>query len=359
MYCDGLCPVFPALAGKHVYPIADLSYLANLCHNCRSCWYACQYAPPHPFAVNVPAALAGLRRQSYADHVWPSWLGHAFRRPALGAALIVAATLAAMLAILAAAGSGALLGTDRTGPGSLYAVIPWSVMTGLAVGSVSWAAVCMTISTYRFWRAIDPGISARALRLVLGPALSDIVTLRHLGGGGPGCNDSDRRFSRRRRVFHHILATGVVLDFGATLAAAVDQDVFGRAPPYALASLPVGLGIVGGLAVVVGVAGLLALEARSDRAPSESGEAVLNVVFLIALGVVALSGLAVVALRDTPAMGPLLVFHISVVFGLFIGLPAAKSLHAPFRAGALLRAAAERQRWQEQEGPRGAPAVSD
>ncbi len=359
MYCDGLCPVFPALSGKHAYATADLSYLANLCHNCRGCWYACQYAPPHPFAVNVPAALAGLRRQSYADHVWPSWLGHAFRRPALGAALVVAAALAAMLAILTAAGSLAGLWGAGSGPGSFYAVIPWSVMAGLAVVSVAWAAISITMSTYRFWRAIDPEIPARALRLGLGPALRDMVTLRHLGGGGPGCNDSDRRFSSRRRVFHHILATGVVLDFAATLAAAVDQDVLGRAPPYALASLPVCLGVVGGLAVVVGAAGLLALEARSDRAPSERGEAVLNVVFLIVLAVVALSGLAVVALRDTLAMGPLLVFHVSVVFGLFIGLPAAKSLHAPFRAGALLRAAAERQCPREQEGPSGAAAMSD
>ena len=359
MYCDGLCPVFPALSGKHAYAAADLSYLANLCHNCRACWYACQYAPPHPFAVNLPAALAGLRRQSYAEYVWPGWLSLAFRRPLLGAAFIAVATLAAMLAILAAMVSPGGLSVARTGPGSFYAAVPWGLMAGLAGASAVWAAVCLSVSIWRFWRAIAADVPAKALRLGFGPALRDIVTLRHLGGGGPGCNDAGPRFSRGRRACHHIMAAGVVLAFAATLAAAIDQDVLGRMPPYPLASLPVGFGVAGGLAIVVGVAGLLALEACSDRAPSDKGEAVLNVVFLNALGVAALSGLALVALRDTPAMGPLLVFHLSVVFGLFIGAPAAKILHAPYRAAALLRAAAERRHSRGRQRTQAAATASD
>ncbi|RBP02862.1 citrate/tricarballylate utilization protein [Roseiarcus fermentans] len=359
MYCDGLCPVFPALAGRHAYPANDLNYLANLCHNCRGCWYACQYAPPHPFAVNLPTALAALRRESYAETVWPRLLGRAFRRPALGAVLIVAAALAAMIAIVAASGSPAALWRVRAGPGSFYAAVPWSVMAGLAGVSIAWAIVSMAASTWRFWRAIAPKVPGRALWLAAGPALRDIVTLRHLGGGGPGCNDEDIRFSKRRRLFHHLMAGGVALDVAATLAAAACQDVFSWPPPYPLASLPVGLGAVGGVGVVVGAAGLLALEARADRAPSERGESVLNVAFLVALEVVALSGFALFALRDTAVMGPLLVVHIGTVVGLFVGLPAMKSLHAPFRAAALLRAAAEQKASEGKEGARAARVLSE
>jgi citrate/tricarballylate utilization protein len=358
MYCDGLCPVFPALSGKHAYTPADLSYLANLCHNCRGCWYACQYAPPHPFAVNVPAALAGVRRQSYAEHVWPGWLGRAFRQPALGAAFLVFAAIAAMLAILAAKGSIAASFGVRPSPGSFYAVVPWGLMAGLASGSALWAVVCVSVSTYRFWRVIAPDVPPRALRLALGPALRDIITLRHLDGGGPGCNDAGPRFSRRRRVCHHIMAVGVVLAFAATVAAFFDQEVFGLIPPFPFASFPVCTGVVGGVAIVIGTVGLLDLEARADRAPADREEAALNVVFLIALGFVALSGLALVALRDTPAMGPLLVVHLGAVFGLFMGLPAAKSLHAPYRAAALWRAAAEQGRSRARQGAR-VPVASD
>ena len=40
-------------------------YLANLCFDCRDCYYACQYAPPHEFAVNVPKLMSELRADTY------------------------------------------------------------------------------------------------------------------------------------------------------------------------------------------------------------------------------------------------------------------------------------------------------
>ena len=43
---------------------ADIIYLANLCHNCGACFYACQYAPPHEFGINVPRTLADLRAET-------------------------------------------------------------------------------------------------------------------------------------------------------------------------------------------------------------------------------------------------------------------------------------------------------
>ena len=53
-YCEGFCAVFPAMERRLTFNEADIHYLANLCHNCAECYYACQYAPPHEFAVNVP-----------------------------------------------------------------------------------------------------------------------------------------------------------------------------------------------------------------------------------------------------------------------------------------------------------------
>jgi len=45
-YCEGFCPVFPAMEMRRSFPDGDLGHLANLCHNCKGCWHACQYAPP-------------------------------------------------------------------------------------------------------------------------------------------------------------------------------------------------------------------------------------------------------------------------------------------------------------------------
>src|ERR1700736_3722847 len=60
-YCEGFCAVFPAMELRREFSNGDLSYLANLCHNCRACYYSCQYAPPHEFGLNLPRTLAELR----------------------------------------------------------------------------------------------------------------------------------------------------------------------------------------------------------------------------------------------------------------------------------------------------------
>ncbi len=57
-YCEGFCAVFPAMTRRLEFGQADVHFLANLCHNCGACLHACQYAPPHEFAVNVPRAMA-------------------------------------------------------------------------------------------------------------------------------------------------------------------------------------------------------------------------------------------------------------------------------------------------------------
>ena len=34
-YCEGFCPVFPAMEQRRAFSDGDLGYLANLCHNCN------------------------------------------------------------------------------------------------------------------------------------------------------------------------------------------------------------------------------------------------------------------------------------------------------------------------------------
>ena len=71
-YCEQFCPVFPAMENRLTFAEADLAYLANLCHNCGECLYACQYAPPHEFGINVPRTMAEIRAHSYEAYCWPS-----------------------------------------------------------------------------------------------------------------------------------------------------------------------------------------------------------------------------------------------------------------------------------------------
>ena len=73
-YCEGYCAVFPAMEQRRMFTKADLVYLANLCFDCRDCYYACQYAPPHEFGVNIPKLMAELRTETYREYSWPAIL---------------------------------------------------------------------------------------------------------------------------------------------------------------------------------------------------------------------------------------------------------------------------------------------
>ena len=70
-YCEGFCPVFPAMAARTEFDATTLDYMASLCHNCTACYHACQYKPPHEFHVNVPQTLTEVRLESYAKYAWP------------------------------------------------------------------------------------------------------------------------------------------------------------------------------------------------------------------------------------------------------------------------------------------------
>src|SRR5215218_7604695 len=93
-YCEGFCAVFPAMELRTTFKANDLVYLSNLCHDCRACFYACQYAPPHAFNVNLPQALAAVRNDSYDDYSWPRLLARLRASPlgmvVLGLACLVA-----------------------------------------------------------------------------------------------------------------------------------------------------------------------------------------------------------------------------------------------------------------------------
>ena len=129
-YCEGFCAVFPAMARRIDFPRADIHYLANLCHECGACLHACQYAPPHEFAVSLPQAMAQVRAKTWADYAWPRVLAGLVERRGLTTALALAAGLALFL-LLALLRNGTLL--QAPSAGNFYAVFPHGLMVGPTV----------------------------------------------------------------------------------------------------------------------------------------------------------------------------------------------------------------------------------
>jgi citrate/tricarballylate utilization protein len=70
----------------------------------------------------------------------------------------------------------------------------------------------------------------------------------------------------------------------------------------------------------------------------------MNVAFLVLLFLVSATGLALMVLRETRAMGVLLSLHLGAVLALFITLPYGKFVHGLYRFAALVRFHLERKR---------------
>jgi citrate/tricarballylate utilization protein len=341
-YCEGFCAVFPAMTRRLEFPKDDVHYLANLCHNCGACLHACQYAPPHEFAVNVPRAMARVRLQTYADYAWPQGLAGLYRRNALAVALALAGGLALFL-LLASWLNGTLVQPPLAG--DFYAVFPHNLLVVLFGAVFLLALLALGIGVVRFWRCAPPGPVTGA---AAGEATIDVLRLKYLDGGTDGrslgCNDEDDTPTQRRRVFHQVTLYGFLLCFAATCVATVYHYAFGWIAPYPVTSLPVVLGTLGGIGLLVGPVGLLRLNLRRDPAHGDPAQRGMDVGFIALLFLTSLSGLALLVLRDTRAMAPLLAIHLGIVMAFFLTMPYGKFAHGAYRAAALLKWAVERRR---------------
>ena len=104
------------------------------------------------------------------------------------------------------------------------------------------------------------------------------------------------------------------------------------------------LGAFGGAALLIGTGGLLYLKKRMDTEPATPQAFGMDIGFLVLLFLTSLTGLLLLFLRETPAMGTLLAVHLGVVAALFIVMPYGKFVHAIYRYAALVRNAAEQLR---------------
>jgi citrate/tricarballylate utilization protein len=343
-YCEGYCAVFPAMELRRTFDEEDVIHLANLCFDCRACYNACPYTPPHDYAINIPQAMAEVRVQTYHEYATPRFLSNLFQ----GNMTMV--LLTSLVSVLVVFGSvlvlqgGDLLFDDLAEEGSFYRVIPYTAMILPAMLlSGYWLAV-LAIGGVRFWRStnaragdmVDAGSFLRATK--------DAFGLEYLKGGGDGCDYPGPAKSNARRWLHHALVWGVLLDLVSTTSAAVLHNFLSEEPPYAYISVPVVTGTVGGVLIIVGGLGLLWLKRRQDIDPANQKMLALDYAFLVLLLLTSATGLVLLAGRETVAAGTLLTVHLGIVAALYLALPYGKFAHVVYRYASLIRYHIEMER---------------
>jgi citrate/tricarballylate utilization protein len=347
-YCEGFCAVFPAMTRHLEFGKADLHYLANLCHNCGACLHACQYSPPHEFAINVPQAMAQVRLQTYADYAWPPALGALYKRQGLTVAIALAVGLALFL-VLAIQRQGQLFHEPLAG--HFYAIFPHNLLVSMFAPIFLFAVLALGLGVRSFWRDVSPATASNALGEAALEATSAALRLKYLDGANQpsgnepieGCPNDDDAPTLWRRRFHHLTFYGFMLCFAATSVATLYHYLFNWQAPYGYTSLPVLLGTVGGIGLLIGPAGLLWLNFTRHVSHGDAAQKPMDRGFIALLFWVSLTGLALLAWRDTASMALLLAVHLGAVMALFVTLPYGKFAHGIFRSAALLKFAIEKR----------------
>ena len=337
-YCEGFCAVFPAMTRRIEFTPSVVNYLANLCHNCGACLHACQYAPPHEFGVNIPRVMAQVRKDTYMTYAWPKSFGALYKSNGVVVSVAVSLSIAFFLLL-----SAFLNGSLSSGPldGNFYAVFSHNTLALMFGAAFGFSILAIAIGLVHFWRGISAGeISASAAA----EATHDALTLKYLGGGhGDGCNNEDDAFSLWRKRFHHFTFYGFMLCFAATSVATIYHYFLGLHAPYALNSLPVILGTLGGIGLLIGPAGLLYLNLQRNSEHGDASQKPMDRAFIVLLFMISISGLLLLAYRDTSAMVALLAVHLGFVMGFFLTMPYGKFAHGFYRVAALLKNSIEKR----------------
>ncbi|MDU8909777.1 tricarballylate utilization 4Fe-4S protein TcuB [Aestuariicoccus sp. MJ-SS9] len=332
-YCEGYCAVFPAITRQRAFADGDITQLANLCHNCRGCYYACQYTEPHEFALNLPKALAEVRQASWQDHAWPRGFARLYDRNGV----VIAALLVVAIALLFALAQAF---RPETGEG-FYAYMSHGLMVAVFAPAFVLPLAAIAVSLRGYWRSVGGG----AVSLTdLWAALRSAGRMDNLSGGhGEGCNFEDAdRFSNARRGFHHAVLYGFLLCFASTSTATLMHYLLGLEAPYGPFSLPKLLGVPGGVLLCLGTAGLAWLKLKADPelgAPKVWGG---EMAFVALLFAVSATGLVLYAATGSAAVGWLLPLHLGTVLTFFLLIPFSKMAHGFYRLAALVRDQTER-----------------
>jgi citrate/tricarballylate utilization protein len=296
------------------------------------------YTPPHEFAVNLPQAFSEVRRRTYQRYTLPGVIAGLTGASLRSVALVAALTALFFVVVVALTGDPARLFSTHQGPGSFYAVIPYVAMFLPPLLIALYGVVALASGAIQFWRETRGSLGNLVDLQAFIEAAGDAFGLRYMyGGEDDGCYYPVEQPSRWRWLLHSLVFWGFLSALAGSTIAFIYQDLFHWMPPYPILSAPVILGSIGGIAMIVGATGLIYLKRRSDPAPADKTHVAMDYVFLVVLDLASLTGMLLLVLRDTPAMGSLLVIHLAAVFALFVAAPYGKFAHLVYRYAALVQ----------------------
>lgn len=323
-YCEALCSVWKAIEVRKFFNEADAHYLGNLCFDCRACYYACQFVPPHVYELDPPETFDSIRLETYRNFSSSARMFDFLSRP-LGAFLITMISIV-LLSVYALVNLGESIYIIFK---SFYDIMPRSVIIGGGLILVLYNIGLMASGGAKFWKMIHGRFKDLLVPKYHLKAIARMLAHTNLTGGGIGCNypQEEEPGSYLRLIEHMFIFYGFILLILSTLLAFIYEDFLNIQSPFPLTSPAVTLGVVGGSVTSLGILMALALKLKSRRLRFFW----LDVTFEILLLLVIVSGFAVLLLRGTWLLGSLFTVHLGFVLAFFILAPFSKPLHIIYR----------------------------
>ncbi|MEM3676208.1 MAG: hypothetical protein QXV22_04035 [Thermoplasmataceae archaeon] len=324
-YCEGFCAVWDAIEYRSALDLKDMPYLANLCHDCRDCYYVCPFnEPDHEYALNIPKILSKARIKSYKDAVWPAFMSVMLDRPAIFALSVT------LIALIGSIGYPIfILHAYPLGAVSLISLIPEATFRYITLGVYLYTAILWTVSGLKFAANSRSEVISGWLGALNGAAAA--FSQRFFFGGGVGCKypSENSRFSRA--IFHASVLYGFIT---ALISIAFYPNITGLSLTiYATASLLMTFGSLGLLLWDI-------TDSGTQRSPEMRR---LDVPFTVLIFLSGLTGVAFILLSGSYFYGLLFLIHDALILAVFAIAPYSKFLHPLYRVISLAKFYAERK----------------
>lgn len=326
-YCEGYCATFGALTRYRQLDLPTIDHLANLCHNCRGCYYACQYTEPHEFAINIPALLATRRADNWQQYVKPQWMSRLLQQQVWP---YIALTVIFILLFTV------IMGIPFLSADPFYTAISHSAMVLIFTPLFVLPFIGLVTGVRSYWRSTG---GQRLTYREIKHAFASVVSMRQLSGGqDQGCNyESGERYSMKRRWAHQATLYGFLLCFASTSTGTLYHYLLDLPAPYPFFSVPKLLGVVGGMLLSTGTAAMFWLKRQADPKLGHQTKPPIDYLFIVLLFLVSTTGLLLYFFSGTASASFWLIIHLALVATFFVSIPYSKMVHGFFRLAALCR----------------------
>jgi len=310
-YCEGFCDVWDAIERRREFSHGDLLHLSNLCHDCRACYYACPFIPPHELMINIPKVLGDVREQSYEKFVFPKVLVRVMRRSGLAylflTTLIFVTTLYYVFLLH---GLSAFYETSLT----MQELFPYPVFFVAEYSLYIYVFFLWFIQGRSYWKDISNGRKMNVK--AIGRAILDVFTHKDFKGGGAGCNYPSENGSLFRLFAHASVMFGFIIDWITILF-------------YPFANVVViSIYFIGSVLIFAGAGLLLLMRFKADKKPDSKSISSAFTAMMFSTGA---SGIIFITLISSPEWIIFFLLRDSLIAAIFIMAPFTKFLHPVYR----------------------------